>query len=98
MDFRLIIIFAISLFIALYHSYKHTYLKNCKKLELSGLGSIFLSVGAIISSLDLIRLACISDELREILGPDTLILVLGSAAVIWISITEVFKLFKDQNQ
>lgn len=62
-------------------------------LELSQIISLILAVLGVVSSCDLLYKAFTLQQLKDLLGPDIVTLIIGGIAVIWVSAKEVWKLF-----
>ncbi len=61
-------------------------------LELSQFVSLILAVLGVVSSCNLIYKAFTLQQLKDLLGPDIVTLIIGGIAVIWVSAKEVWKL------
>jgi len=73
--------------------------KPLEQLDLTNFVSLALSTVAVLSSLRLAYRAFTIQELQTVLGEEDLVpLVLGAAAVIWVSIKEIRKLLPDDWQ
>ena len=97
LDLQLVLVLLTSLGVAGYHFYYAKRLQKCEPLGLVNFIVLTLAVAASISALKLIILACTSKALGEILSTDdTVVLFLGAVCVIWISCSEIFKLFERQ--
>lgn len=65
-----------------------------QELDLSGFIKAALALVTLLSSCNLMYQAFTSQELKNILGLNITILLLGAIAVIWISIQEIWQTFK----
>ena len=68
--------------------------RSLKKLSLNDLMNIALASAAITSSFSLIYRAITSEELIKLLQFEIVTLFLGAIAVIWISIQQIWQVFK----
>ena len=87
------LVVVLTLAVSGYHYYRFKRIQDCSALELRDFASMLLAIGAIVSSADLIVTAAYSSALRDLLKEDIIVLLLGSIAVIWISIQEITRLF-----
>ncbi len=94
MNSREVFILVLTLLVSAFHVYLSYYKKRIIKLDLSGYSSIFLAISAVVASFDLSIRAFLDAQLREALGADVVILVLGCISVSWIGIVEILKSFR----
>lgn len=71
--------------------------KPIKKLSLADFINLSLASAAIVSSLSLIYKAATSEQLINFLGFDAVTLFLGAIAVIWLSVQQIWNLFKQNS-
>lgn len=63
-------------------------------LQLSELIALALGIGSVVSSCSVVHKAVTSEYVLELMDFDILTLVLGAVSVIWVSVREIYNLFK----